>query len=244
MLQARGLQQMFSGRAVSVVSVVSGPSAPDSHPFVLALARELSRDGGRVWLAASSAAIARELGCRPLLPWRAGLPLAPQIISTGQGYGLIHAPQGMAGDTALSGAVNDARSCDFLLFDGGRFSLGEAPIDAAANQVLVILLGCQDGESGYALVKALRQSQSPARVLLVGEAADSIGQTAAQFLGWRVESRQVEAGLCQIGNKSPVTSSNTLSAMTNLRWVLSRISQNYHSRAAHGGGSEGAKKVC
>lgn len=234
---------MFSGRAASVVSVISGPSAPESHPFALSLGLELPRVAGRLWLV-ESGAIARALGCQPLLPWRATQPLERQVIRTGEGLGLIHAPRCMAGDAGLVQAAMASRGCDVLLFDGGRFSLTEAPIDSSTVQTLVVLLGSLDAEAGYALLKALATAESPARVLLMGKAAAHVAQAACRFMRRRVECSPIEPGLCQIDNNPPETSSNTLSATANLKWVLSKISQNYQSRTAHGGGSKGAKKVC
>lgn len=236
---------MFSGHATGVVSVVSGPSAPDSHRFVLALGAELAREAGRVWLVESvSGAVAQALGCQPLLPWRASVPLERQLIQTGGGLGLIHAPGCMAGDATLASAVTAAHGCSFLLFDGGRFSSGAAPIDPSTAQILIVLLGRQDAEAGYALVRALRELQSPARVLLIGDIAGCVSQAASRFMGWTLENCRIEADLCQIGNTPYVASSNTLNVSSSLKWVLSRISQNYHSGTAHGGGSKRAKEVC
>ncbi len=221
--QARGLQQLFSGHAARTVSVLSGPSAPDSREFVLALAAKLAGEARRVWLVETVAgAISEQLGCRPLLPWRAGQPLQQQVIRAGA-YGLIHAPGIRGGDTALAGAATASRHCDYLVFDGGRFSTGEAPLDPAAPQTVVVLLGRQDAEAGYALLKALQLSQSPARVLLLGAAADAVAQTARHFLNRVVESRQTAGPVCQIGNRMAETSSNTLTFAPNLTWLVSRI---------------------
>ena len=222
--QAHGLQQLFSGHVARVLSVLSGPSAPDSHGFALALAAELSGAAARgVWLVEREAgAISEKLGCRPLLPWRASQPLAQQVIRAGA-YGLVHAPGIAAGDAALAGAAAASRGCDYLVFDGGRFSTGEAPLEPATAQTLVVLLGEGDAEAGYALVKALQASRSPARVVLAGEVADSLAQAARHFLNFEVESRQTAGTLCQFDNTRPETSSNTLTFASNLPWVVSRI---------------------
>ena len=241
--QARGLQRMFAGHGARVVSVMAGPSAPESHEFVLALAAELSRNAHRVWLVEGmGGAISKQLGCRPLLPWRANQPLEQQVIRAGS-YGLIHAPNCMAGDAVLAGAARENRGCDYLLFDGRRFTQNEALLDPASEQTVIVLLGGQDAEAGYALVKALITKQSPGRILLLGEAADSVAQATRQFMGQGVESRQTEAGLCQIGNKKSETSSNTLTIAPNLAWVVSRITQNDQPKVAHGGFSKGAEEV-
>ncbi len=243
MHQAQGLQQLFSGQAARVASVLAGPSATGSHEFVLALAAELSGKARRVWLVERDAgAISRALGCRPLLPWRASQPLAQQIIHVGS-YGLIHAPGISAGDAVLSGAVGESSGCDHLLYDGGRFSPGEAPLDPVTAQTLVILLGRQDAEAGYALIKALGAAHSPVHVLLLGEGADRVAQTARQFLDIGVESRQTGGGVCQIGNRRSETSSNTLTIEPNLAWVVSRIMQNDQPKVAHGGCGKGAEEV-
>jgi hypothetical protein len=241
--QAQGLQRMFSGRAVRMLSVLSGPSAPDSHGFVLALADELSRRNRPVWLVETDAGrISQQLGCRPLLPWRASQPLQQQVIRAG-GYGLIHAPGIPAGDAALANAALESHGCDHLLFDGGRFSQAEAPLDPGTTQTLVVLLGKQDAEAGYALIKALEAAHSCVRVLLLGEVAERIAQTARRFLHRAVESRQARAEVCQIGNRRTETSSNTLTIESNLTWVVSRIMQNDQPKVAHGGSGKGAEEV-
>ncbi len=241
--QAFGLQQLFSGHAMHMVSVLSGASAPDSSEFVLALAAELARHDRRVWLVETEGGrISNKLGCRPLLPWRANLPLQQQVIRAGA-YWLIHAPGIPAGDAALANAALESRGGGHLLFDGGRFSQAQAPLDPATVQTLVILLGKQDAEAGYALLKALAAAQSPARVLLLGEVADRVAQAAGQFLNRGVESRQTEPDMCQIGNRKSETSSNTLTIESNLTWVVSRIMQKDQPKVAHGGCGEGAEEV-
>lgn len=241
--QAQGLQHLFSGHAAHAVSVLSGPTAPASHEFVLALAAELTGQARRVWLVqGSAAAISQELGCRPLLPWRASQPLAQQVIRAGA-YGLIHAPGSMAGDPALASAARESRGCDYLLFDGGRFSPDEAALDPSSEQTMVVLLGNRDAEAGYALMKALKAANSPARVLLMGEAANSVSQTLGHFMAQAAVSRQTAGGLCQIDNRVPETSSNTLTIAPNLAWVVSRIMQNDQPKVAHGGCGKGAEEV-
>lgn len=241
--QAQGLQRMFSGHAVHMASVLAGPTAPDGGEFFLALAAELARGGRPVWLVETQAGrISGALGCRPLLPWHAGLPLPQQVIHAGA-YGLIHAPGIVAGDAVLAGAAIESRGCDHLLFDAGRFSGAAVPLDPETPQTLIVLLGRQDAEAGYALIKALRSAHSPMRVLLMGEVADRVAQAAQHFMGWGVESRQTEGELCQIDNRRPETSSNTLSIAPNLTWVVSRIMQNDQPKVAHGGSGEGAKEI-
>ena len=221
--QAQGLQQLFSGPAMRTVSVIAGPSAQNSREFVLALTAELAGEDRRVWLVETVAGtISGKLGCRPLLPWRANQPLAQQVIRAGA-CGLIHAPGVVAGDAALARAAAAGRACDYLVFDGGRFSGGEAPLEPATAQTLVVLLGEGDAEAGYALAKALQASHSPARVLLAGDEADGVAQAARHFLKLAVESRQTAGALCQFGNTRPETSCNTLSFTSNLTWVVSRI---------------------
>lgn len=235
---------MFAGGACCTVSVLCGPTAPDGSEFSLALAAGLARQAYRVWLVecADGNRISHLLGCLPLLSWRAGLPLQQQVIDAGM-CGLVYAPGAMAGDAALENAAAESRRCDFLLFDGGRFSLGEAPVDAAASQTLVLLLGKADAEAGYALLKALKTKQSPARVLLLGEVAEVLAQSVSRFMGWVPESRQTEIVLCQIGNRQPETSSNTLTIASNLAWVVSKITQNDQPKVAHGGCGEGAEEI-
>ena len=241
--QAQGLQQLFSGHAAHVVSVLAGPSAPASHEFALALAAELTGQAQRVWLVErDAAALSQALGCRPLLSWRASQPLGQQVIRAGA-YGLIRAPGSMAGDPALASAARESRDCDCLLFDGGRFSPDEAALDPGSDQTLIVLLGNQDAEAGYALLKALKAANSPACVLLMGEAADSVSQTLEHFVAQAVESRQMAGGLCQIDNKVPETSSNTLTIASNLAWVVSKIMQNDQPKVAHGGCSNSAEEV-
>lgn len=241
--QAQGLQQLFSGHATHVVSVLAGPSAQASHEFVLALAAELSGQAQRVWLVERDAAVlSQALGCRPLLPWRASQPLAQQVIHAGE-YGLIHAPGIMASDATLAGAARESRGCDCLLFDGGRFSPDEAALDPVSDQTVIVLLGNRDAEAGYALLKALNAANSPARVLLMGETADSVSQTFGHFMAQTGESRQAAGGLCQIDNKAPETSSNTLTIAPNLTWVVSRIMQNDQPKVAYGGCGNSAEEV-
>lgn len=241
--QALGLQQLFSGRAARIVSVLAGPSAADGGEFALAMASRLARNAGPVWLVDNAAGgIAEKLGCRPLLPWRANLPLQQQVIGAGA-CGLIHAPGIEAGDAALSAAAVDSRGCGYLVFAGGRFSSEQAPLEPRTLQTLVILLGNRDAEAGYALVKALAAARSPARVLLLGEVAGRIAQAAGHFLGHALESRQTAGDVCQIGNRRPETSSNTLTIEPNLTWVVSRIMQNDQPKVAHGGSSKRAEEV-
>lgn len=242
--QAQGLQQLFSGRAAHVVSVLAGPSAQASHEFVLALAAELTGQALRVWLVESdaTAALSQALGCRPLLSWRASQPLEQQVIRAGA-YGLIRAPGSMAGDAALASAARESRGCDCLLFDGGRFSLDEAALDPSSDQTVIVLLGNRDAEAGYALLKALKAAGSRSRVLLMGEAAHSISQTLEHFMAQIAESRQTAGGLCQIDNKAPETSSNTLTVAPNLTWVVSRIMQNDQPKVAHGSCGNSAEEV-
>lgn len=243
MHQAQGLQRLFSGQAAHVTSVLAGPSASDSREFVLALAAELVRAARRVWLVETVAgAISRTLGCQPLLPWRASQPLAQQIIHAGS-FGLIHAPGVSAGDAVLSGAVEESGGCDHLLFDGGRFSPAEAPLDPATAQTLVILLGQADAEAGYVLVKGLKLSRSPARVLLVGEAADCVARAARHCMAAGLEIVPTGDNLCQIDNRKQETSCNTLTIEANLRWVVSRIMENEQPRVAHGSCGKGAEEV-
>jgi hypothetical protein len=238
--QAQSLQRLFGGQAASLVSVLAGPSAPDSSVFILSLAATLAGSGQRVWLAETDAgSLSSGLGCRPLLPWQAGRCLEEQVIST-RAYGLLRGPR-LAGDAAFAQAVAGCRHCDVVLFDGGRFSLTEAPLDPATAQILIVLLGQEDAEAGYALVKALRHS--PARLLLLGEAADRIAQAARDFMGKPLESLKTGPGLCQIGNSRQETSSNTLTIGPNLTWVVSRITQNDQPKVAHGGCGEGAEEV-
>jgi hypothetical protein len=233
--QARGLQRIFSGQGPRLVSVLAGPSAPSSHEFVLALAAELSRNARRVWLVdTGSDALSSRLGCRPLLPWRASQPLDDQVISAGA-YGLLHAPGCLAGDVAFASAAASCRSCDFLLVDGGRFGLTHAPLDPASAQTLIVLLGKHDAEAGYALAKALAAQHSPAQVLLLGEASNSVAQAVKYFDKQNLENLKSGPGLYQIDNNGMETSSNTLTIEANLRWVVSRIMQNDQPKVAHGG---------
>lgn len=241
--QALGLQQLFSGQGARLVSVLAGPSAPDRRGFVLALAAELARRGQPLWLVETEAGgISAKLGCRPLLPWRASLPLQQQVIRAGA-YGLIHAPGIPAGDAALANAAMNGRDCGLLLFDGGRFSQAQAPLDPVTAQTVLVLLGKRDAEAGYALIKAMAAARSPARVLLLGETAGRVAQAAGFFLRQAVECRQTDAGVCQIGNIKPETSSNTLTIESNLTWVVSRIMQKDQLKVAHGGCGEGAEEV-
>jgi hypothetical protein len=241
--QAQGLQQLFSGHAARVVSVLAGPSAPASHEFVLALAAELTGQAQRVWLVERDAVVlSQALGCRPLLSWRASQPLEQQVIRAGA-YGLIRAPGCMAGDPALANAARESRGCDCLLFDGGRFSPDEAALAPGSDQTVIVLLGNRDAEAGYALLKALKAANSPAHVLLMGEVADSVSQTLEHFMAQTAENRQTAGGLCQIDNKAPETSSNTLTIAPNLTWVVSRIMQNDQPKVAHGGCGKSAEEV-
>jgi hypothetical protein len=241
--QAEGLRQLFSGRSADMISVLAGPSAPDSHDFVLALAAALARESRRVWLVETTAGkISEKLGCRPLLPWRASQPLRQQVIRAGA-YGLIHAPGSVAGNAEVAAAAAESQGCDYLLIDGGRFSLREAPLDPAAEQTLIVLLGVEDAEAGYALVKGLKAERSLARVLLMGEAADSVAQTVSRYMEAGSGSRQTADGMCQIGNTRPETSSNTLTIAPNLTWVVSRITQKDQPKVAHGGSGKGAEEV-
>jgi len=239
--QAQGLQRLFSGNAARTVSVLAAPGAPPSHDFVLRMAAELASRGRRVRLVETGAGeLSARLGCRPLLPWRANRSLEEQLIGAGD-HELLHAPGCMAGDAALVAAAG--RNCDCLLFDGGRFSAVAAPLDPATAQTLVILLGQADAEAGYALVKGLGLSRSLARLLLAGEAAASVARAAGHFMGKAPEIRQAEDELCQIGNRRQETSSNTLTIEANLRWVVSRITENDQPRVAHGSCGKGAEEV-
>lgn len=239
--QAQGLQQLFSGHAAKAVSVLAAPSAPSSHDFVLGMAAELVRHGRRVRLIETGAGeLSARLGCRPLLPWQAARPLEEQLISAGD-YGLLHAPGRVAGDAALVAAAG--RNCDYLLFDGGRFSSAAAPLDPATAQTLVILLGQADAEAGYALIKGLKMAHADARVLLAGEAADSVARAAGHFMGETLEIALTGDDLCQIGNRKQETSSNTLTIEANLRWVVSRITENDQPKVAHGSCGKGAEEV-
>jgi hypothetical protein len=241
--QAQGLQSLFSNHGPRLVSVLAAPSAPASHEFILALAAELARKTGRVWLVETETnKLSGRLGCRPLLPWQASRPLDLQVISAGS-YGLLNAPGCSVGDKVFASAAAACRDCDFLLFDAGRFSSTEVPIDATTAQTLIILLGKQDAETGYALVKALTASRSPARVLLIGEVADQVAQAAKYFSNQSLESLGTGVGLSQIDNKIQETSSNTLTFAPNLRWVVSRITQTDQLKVAHGGLGKGAEEA-
>ncbi|MEW6132220.1 MAG: hypothetical protein AB1591_03515 [Pseudomonadota bacterium] len=241
--QALGLQRLFGGETARVVSILSGPAAPDGAGFALALAAELARQGRRAWLVECAGGISHRLGCRPLLSWRADdQSLERQVIDAGA-YGLIHAPGAMAGEMSLARAAIESRGCDFLLFAGGRISPSEAPLDPCARQTLVLLLGKTDAEAGYALLKALKKNEYPVRVVLLGEGAEAVSHCAFNLLGWQTEARQTAQRLCQNGNMPPVTSSNTLTIAPNLAWVVSRITQKDQLKAAHGGSGEGAEEV-
>jgi hypothetical protein len=241
--QAQGLQRLFSAHAARTVSVLAGPSAPTGHEFVLALAAELLQCGQAIYLVDTGAGeLSHKLGCRPLLAWQPNRPLGEQVIHAGA-YGLLHAPGCLAGDRGLADAAAASRACDFLLFGGGRFSRSEAPLDAATPQTLVLLLGRQDAEAGYALLKALNVACSPARVLLLGEAAELVAQTAKKFPMQNLEHPKTAQGLYQNGNRREETSSNTLTFAPNLTWVVSRITQNDQPRVAHGGSGKSAEKV-
>lgn len=242
--QAQGLRRLFSSQDTRVVSVLAGPTAADEGEFVQALANRLSREDGRpVWLVdAVAGRIADRLGCRPLLPWRADLPLSRQVIRAGA-CGLIHAPGVLAGDAALARAAGDSRACGFLLFDGGRFTTTGAPLDRFMPQTLVVLLGKRDAEAGYALAKALAATPLPSRLLFLGETADRAAQAARHFLNQAAEGCQARAEVCQIDNRRPETSSNTLTIEPNLTWVVSRIMQNDQPKVAHGGCSNSAEEV-
>lgn len=239
--QAQGLQQLFSGHCARLVSVLAAPFAPHSHDFVLGLAAELTRRSRRVRLVEpGTGELSARLGCRPLLPWQPGRPLEEQVISAGN-YDLLHAPGRLAGDAALVAAAG--RSCDYLLFDGGRFSPAAAPLDPATAQTLVILLGQADAEAGYALVKGLKMACSPARVLLAGEAAGAVARAAGRFMNQSLEIAHAANDLCQIGNRKQETSSNTLTVEANLRWVVSRITENDQPKVAYGSCGKGAEEV-
>jgi hypothetical protein len=241
--QAQGLQRLFSNRGPRLVSVLAAPSAPPSDEFVLALAAELARKGQRVWLVETEAnKLSGRLGCRPLLRWQANRQLREQVISTGN-YALLYAPGCPAGDKIFAGAAAACRDCDFLLFDAGRFSSTEALIDPATAQTLIVLLGKQDAETGYALFKALTASHSPAQLLLIGEVADQVAQAAKYFSNQNPESLQTAGTLSLIGNKTQETSSNTLTFAPNLTWVVSRITQNDQPKVAHGGIGKGAEEA-
>ncbi len=243
MHQAGGLQRLFSGEAMRVASVLAGPSAPPSQGFALALAAAWAKTERRVWLAAAGAGeLAQALGYLPLRPWRASLPLAPQVIQAGA-YGVIHAPGALAGEAALTDAAAQSRACDCLLFAGRRFSASEAPLVPSAAQTLIVLLGKRDAEAGYALVKGLAVSHSPAHVLLLGAVAERVAQAARQFLNLELAGRHMAAEVCQIGNRPAGTSSNTLSFDSNLTWVVSRIMQNDQPKVGYGGGSKRAEEV-
>ncbi len=241
--QAQGLQRMFSGHAASLVSVLAGPSAPDSQAFILSLAAGLSARGQRVCLVETMPGkLSDSLGCRPLMPWQPGRTLDERKINAG-GFGLLHAPGCMAGDAALADAAASSRNCDCVLFDGGRFSTTEVALEPATVQTLVLLLGERDAEAGYALVKALKATGSPARLLLMGETANSVAQAAKYFMQENLESRKIEADVCQIGNSKKETSSNTLTLASNLAWVVARITQNDQPKVAHGSSGKGAEEV-
>jgi hypothetical protein len=241
--QAQGLQRLFSGQAARLVSVLAGPSAPDTHTFVLNLAAALAERSQRVWLVETElGTLSDSLGCHPLLPWQASRSLEEQLIRA-DNCGLLHAPGCLAGDATFAGAVAACRDCDVVLFDGGRFSLAQAPLNPCTAQTLVVLLGRQDLEAGYALVKGLQAAHSPARLLLIGEAAELVAQAASHFMGSPVEGMKTGPGLCQIGNSWQETSSNTLTIGPNLIWVVSRITQNDQPKVAHGGCGEGAEEV-
>lgn len=241
--QAQGLQRQFAGHAAGIVSVLAGPSALPSHEVVLALADELARNAQRVWLVGSAGSeLAASAGCRPLLSWRTGRPAGEQLIKMGR-YALLHAPHVLAGEKALVREVTAGRDCDCLLFDGGRFVPEHAPIEPSTLQTLVVLLGKDDAEPAYALIKALHLQRSPASVVLLGEAAFRVAQTATNFLGATLESQKSKAGLYQNGNKQPETSSITLSIAPNLAWVVSRIMQNDQHKVAHGGIGKGAEQI-
>lgn len=242
--QAQGLQRLFSGNgAPGLVSVLAAPHAADSHDFSLKLADALARHGRRVCLVdTGSGELFRRQGCRPLLAWQANRPLQDQVISAGA-HGLLYAPGCMAGGAAIAKAAAASRACDFLLFDGGRFSLAQAALEPATAQTLVVLLGKPDAEAGYALAKALQAAHSPARVLLVGEPADSVAQTARRFMHQNQESLKTPGDLCQIDNTNRETSSNTLTIEPNLSWVVSRIMANDQPKVAHGGCGKGAEEV-
>lgn len=243
MHQAGGLRRLFSGEAMRIASVLAGPSAPPGQGFALALAAAWAKTERRVWLVTAGAGeVAQALGYLPLRPWHAGLPLAPQIIHAGA-YGVIHAPGALAGEAALADAAAQSRACDCLLFAARRFSASEAPLAPSTAQTLIVLLGKRDAEAGYALVKGLAASRSPARVLLLGEVAARVAQAARQFLNLELEARPMAAEVCQIGNRPAETSSNTLSVESNLTWVVSRIMQNDQPKVGYGGGSKRAEEV-
>ncbi len=221
---------------------MAAPRAPDSDAFVLSLADALSKSDQRVWLVETGTEkLTDRLGCRPLLPCQTSRPLETQVIDTGS-HGLLYAPRCMAGDASIASAAKSCSSFDVLLFDGGRFSLTEAAVEPATEQFIVVLFVKEDAETVFALMKTLNRLRSPARVMLIGEGAAHLAQSARQFGFRNVDFPKIDGGLSQINNTKQETSSNTLTIVPNLGWVVSRITENNQSKVAHGGFGESAKE--
>ena len=242
--QAQGLQRLFSSEAASrLVSVLATPNAPDSSDFVLALADALTRFDERVCLVDTrSGHLSTRLGCRPLLPWQSSRAIESQIVAAG-GHGLLFAPGCMAGEASIAAVAKTCGNFDIFLFDGGCFTLNEVPLEPATTQFLIVLLGKGDAEMAYALLKALKVLRSPVQVLLLGEQAEHLAQMAKNFLNETVASLNTGDDLCHIRNKIQETSSNTLTIVPNLSWVVSRIMENDNPKVAHGGIGKSAKEV-
>ncbi len=242
--QAQGLQRLFSTEAAPrLVSVLATPNGPDTSEFVTALAETLVKQERQTWVVDSGAGnLSARLGCRPLLSFKQNRTLDSQVVRTGS-FGLLNAVSCMAGDISIAEAAKSCRNCDFIIFDGGRFTLTEAPLEPSTKQHVIVLLGRNDAEAAYALIKAIKETNSPARLLLLGEGTARLAQVINKYLKADIPALNLDTSLYQISNKPKETSSNTLTIVPNLGWVVSRITENDQPKVAHGGIGNSAKEV-
>ena len=243
--QATGLARLFSGLPASVntTSVLSAPHGGDSSKLVLGLADALSAHHGRVCLVqARYSKLSVALGCRPMHSWQCDRLLDEQIIHV-SGYHLLHAPDCMAGDAEIIGAVAKCGRYDFLLFDGGRFTRDEAQVNPQAQQTLVILMGRQDVETVYALFKGLCLESSPTEMLLLGEGGEHLTQLSQRLPDTRLGNCKISTNLYRNGNNQTETSSNTLTINPNLSWIVSRIQSKNDKRMANGGVGKSSEEI-
>lgn len=243
--QATGLARLFSGLPASIntTSVLSAPHGGDTSKLVLGLADALSAHHGRVCLVqARYSKLSAALGCRPIHSWQCDRLLDDQIIHV-SGYHLLHAPDCMAGDAEIVGAVAKCGRYDFLLFDGGRFTRDEAQINPQAPQMLAILMGKQDVETVYALHKGLCLARSPAELLLLGEEGEQVAQLSQRLPDARLGNCKISTNLYRNGNNQIETSSDTLTINPNLSWIVSRIQSKNYKRVANGGVGKSPEEI-
>ncbi|HYP68594.1 MAG TPA: hypothetical protein VEP67_10155 [Thiobacillaceae bacterium] len=164
--QAEGLRR--NRNAVRILAVLSLPGQPDSADSAARLALAWNWMGGRPLLVdGTGRSAARLLGCQPMFDWSvsSGKHFADCVLVQ-DGRAAVVARNSPAGDAELARQASNLGYRD-LVFDGGELGATDAPLDANSPQAILLLAQPDRIDIVYAMLKGLRQAQSPARIWLL-----------------------------------------------------------------------------